>query len=305
MHTPLFQLVEDARASLRRGTLYVVPTPIGNLTDITARALAVLSTADVICAEDTRVSAHLLQLYGLPRREMISLREHNERSQVERILGWLREGKMVAQISDAGTPAISDPGARLVEAVHAAGLPICPIPGASSFTTAVSGAGLQANAVLFYGFLPPKTTARRKIYAGWKTVDYAVTLFEAPHRIAESLADLVAELGPDRYVVLARELTKTFETLKRGTAAEILAWVQSDSNQQRGECVLLIDQAPIETDNKVSALVLRTLETLVEHLPVKQAAGVIADLTGENRKHLYELGLEMKKSRQRDEENDF
>ncbi|GAB2952845.1 16S rRNA (cytidine(1402)-2'-O)-methyltransferase [Aquaspirillum soli] len=296
MHSPLFQLFTDAQASLQGSTLYVVATPIGNLTDIGVRALAVLAAADVVCAEDTRVTGQLLRAYGIHVPSLISVREHNEREQCQRILQWLQEGKKVVLVSDAGTPAISDPGARVVQSCHEAGLTVCPIPGPSALTTAVAGAGLQAAQVLFYGFLPPKTVARQKLLQGWQQVDYAVVLYEAPHRIVDCLQDIVTVLGEQRLLVLGRELTKTFETLRRLPAAELLAWVQADSNQQRGECVLIIEQAPprAQAEDGLTVEQQQLLQTLLRAVPTKQAAQLATELTGVKRKLFYDYALQLK-----------
>jgi len=184
LHTPLFPIVEDAQASLVNGTLYVVATPIGNVADISLRALAVLARADLICAEDTRVTGQLLTRYGI-QSKLVSVREHNERAMADKVCNWLAEGQLVAQVSDAGTPAVSDPGARLVAAVRAAGHPVCAIPGACAAVTALAASGVTTAEWLFHGFLPPKRGARCKQLENWRDAHYAVVLYEAPHRVAE------------------------------------------------------------------------------------------------------------------------
>jgi len=295
LHTSFARLIESARESFAPGTLYVLATPIGNLADISARALAAFSVADVVCAEDTRVTGHLLKSYGLHATRLVSLREHNENSMAQQVIGWLQQGQIVVQASDAGTPAVSDPGARLALAVRQAGLPVSPVPGASAVITALSASGLTTPSFLFHGFLPPKSGERRRTLAQWRAVDYSVVCYEAPHRIVDSLQDIVAELGPERRLFIARELTKTFETLKHLPAGEMLQWVESDSNQQRGEFVLIIDAAPQEPDpSGLSPEVLHTLQILAAELPTKQAAGLAAQLTGANKKALYELALTLK-----------
>lgn len=296
MHTPyFFQVLEDAKTALARGTLYVVATPIGNLADITLRALATLSAADVVCAEDTRVTGQLLARYGFKAR-LVSLREHNERSMAEQVIAWLRAGQIVAQVSDAGTPAISDPGARLAHAVWQADLRVCPIPGASAVACALSACGLHTHDWLFVGFLPPKSTQRKLHLEQWQEAPYAVVLYEAPHRVADCLDDIVTVLRPERHVVLARELTKTFETIKRLPAAELRDWVHADSNQQRGECVLIIDAAPSKTTTETTlpASARHTLALLLAELPTKQAAKLAASLTGLSKNQLYEEALRLK-----------
>lgn len=273
----------------------MLATPIGNLADITARALAAFSVADVVCAEDTRVTGHMLKSYGVHAKKLCSLREHNECSMAEQVIGWLQQGLIVVQVSDAGTPAVSDPGARLVNAVRKAGLTVCPIPGASAVVTALSASGLTAPSFLFHGFLPPKSTERRRVLAQWREASYSVVCYEAPHRIIDSLKDIVAELGPDRHLFMARELTKTFETLNTLPAGEMLAWVESDSNQQRGEFVLIIDATPETAATEgLSAETLHTLEILAAELPTKQAAALTAQLTGANKKVLYDHALTLK-----------
>lgn len=294
MHTSFAHLLESARESFTRGTLYVVATPIGNLADITARALAAFSVADVICAEDTRVTGHLLSAYGISAK-LVSLREHNERAMAEQVIRWLGEDKIVVQVSDAGTPAVSDPGARLAEAVHHAGRRVCPIPGPSAVVAALSASGLSATSFLFHGFLPPKSGERRRVLAGWRNASFCVACYEAPHRLLDTLEDIVVELGPERRLMLARELTKTFETIRHLPAGEMRDWVASDSNQQRGEIVLIIDAAPPrEEPEALDEQTLHTLAVLAAELPTKQAATLAAQITGANRKLLYDRALALK-----------
>ena len=294
MHTPLFPIVEDAQASLVNGTLYVVATPIGNVADISLRALAVLARADLICAEDTRVTGQLLTRYGI-QSKLVSVREHNERAMADKVCNWLAEGQLVAQVSDAGTPAVSDPGARLVAAVRAAGHPVCAIPGACAAVTALAASGVTTAEWLFHGFLPPKRGARCKQLENWRDAHYAVVLYEAPHRVAECAADIAATLGEARSVTLGRELTKTFETVRTLPAGELAQWIASDSNQQRGECVLIIDAAPaVIANNAIDAQTEHTLRVLMAELPPKQAAKLTATLTGVPRDALYQLAVSWK-----------
>ncbi|WP_338620259.1 16S rRNA (cytidine(1402)-2'-O)-methyltransferase [Paludibacterium sp. THUN1379] len=298
MHTSFARLIESSGDSFLPGTLYVLATPIGNLADISARGIAALTAADVVCAEDTRVTGQLLKAYGLHAPRLVSLREHNERAMAEQVIGWLREGLKVVQVSDAGTPAISDPGARLVEAVRGAGLPVCPLPGASAVITALSASGLTTPSFLFHGFLPPKSGERRRTLAQWREASYSVVCYEAPHRIIDTLQDIVAELGTERRLFLARELTKTFETLRTLPAGDMLAFVQSDSNQQRGEFVLIIDAAAAEeAEDGLAPEVRHTLQILAAELPTKQAAALAAQLTGANKKTLYDYALSLKTDR--------
>ncbi|GAB7126416.1 16S rRNA (cytidine(1402)-2'-O)-methyltransferase [Silvimonas sp. JCM 19000] len=274
------------------GTLYVVATPIGNLQDLTPRALNILRNVSVIAAEDTRVTGQLLKHFGITT-PMISVREHNERSMAEKIVTRLQAGDSVAQVSDAGTPAISDPGAQLVAAVHDAGLKVVPIPGASALTSALSVAGFTCAHTLFYGFLPPKTRQRQDALAPLLNLPYATVFYEAPHRILDTMADLVTCFGADRTALLAREITKTFETLKRGPLSALQSWTASDSNQQRGEFVIVIDAAPpapADAENAHDAV----LQPLLSQLPVKQAVALAQKITGAARNALYERALQLK-----------
>jgi 16S rRNA (cytidine1402-2'-O)-methyltransferase len=226
---------------------------------------------------------------------MISLREHNEREAAEKLIERLRAGEAIAQVSDAGTPAVSDPGARLVDAVHAAGFKVVPIPGASALLTALAGAGMQSPRFYFHGFPEPKTTARRKEFETLAQLPHTVAFFEAPHRIADSIADMAAVFGADRIAVVARELTKTFETIRRGPLGELATWVASDTNQQRGELVVLVEAAPAQEQNDTNqhdAL----LTSLLRELPVKQAVKLAAEIGGGNRNALYERALQIKET---------
>ncbi|GLR13300.1 ribosomal RNA small subunit methyltransferase I [Chitinimonas prasina] len=275
-----------------RPALYVVATPIGNLRDLTPRAQAILAGADLIAAEDTRVTGQLLKHFGIDTR-MMSLREHNEREAAEKLIARLAEGQAVAQVSDAGTPAVSDPGARLVAAVHAAGYKVVPIPGASALLAALAGAGMQSPRFQFHGFPEPKSGARRKEFETLKALPHTIAFFEAPHRIAESLVDMAEVFGPDRVAVVCRELTKTFETLRRAPLAELASWVAADSNQQRGELVVLVEAAPEQAADDAASFD-SVLAPLVRELPMKQAVKLAAEITGGNRNALYERALQLK-----------
>jgi 16S rRNA (cytidine1402-2'-O)-methyltransferase len=277
-----------------KSALYVVATPIGNLGDITERALAVLSQADVIAAEDTRVTGQLLKHFGIST-PMISVREHNERTMADKIIARLAAGDTVAQVSDAGTPAVSDPGAVLAAAVHAAGFQVIPIPGASALTSALSASGFSCAHSLFYGFLPPKSKQRRDELAKLSQLPYLTVFYEAPHRIAECVADMAAVFGDEREAVLARELTKTFETIRRAPLAELAQWIANDSNQQRGEAVIVVNAAaPAEKAEGSSYDTL--LAPLVAELPLKQAVALAQAISGAPRNALYERALELKKA---------
>ncbi|SDK85999.1 16S rRNA (cytidine1402-2'-O)-methyltransferase [Pseudomonas indica] len=274
------------------GTLFVVATPIGNLDDISARALRVLREVSLIAAEDTRHSARLMQHFGIST-PLAACHEHNERDQGGRFLARLEAGEDVALISDAGTPLISDPGFHLVRQARAAGVPVVPVPGACALIAALSAAGLPSDRFVFEGFLPAKAAARRGRLALLKEESRTLIFYEAPHRILECIEDMEAAFGGDRQAVLARELTKTFETLKGLPLAELRAWVAADSNQQRGECVVLVEgwQAP-EGDEALSAEALRVLDLLLAELPLKRAAAVAAEITGVRKNLLYQAALE-------------
>ena len=274
------------------GVLYVVATPIGNLDDISARALRILRDVALIAAEDTRHSMRLMQHFGI-ETPLQACHEHNEREQGGRFLTRLMAGEDVALISDAGTPLISDPGFHLVRQVRAAGIRVVPIPGPSALITALSAAGLPSDRFIFEGFLPAKTAARQTRLEALCEEPRTLIFYEAPHRLLDSLEALRDTLGADRQVVLARELTKAFETLKGLPAGELCEWVRADANQQRGECVLLVAgwQAP-EGDESVSAEALRVLDLLLADLPVKRAAALAAEITGVRKNLLYQVALQ-------------
>lgn len=267
----------------------MVATPIGNLADFSPRARDILTQVDVIAAEDTRVTGQLLHAFGIQTRQ-ISLREHNERQAAAQIVSWLAAGQSVAQVSDAGTPAVSDPGARLVEAVLEAGFKVQPIPGPSAVVTALSASGLMGDGFRFSGFLPPKSKARRDALAALKEDTAVLVFFEAPHRLLETLVDMAEVFGPDRLAVLTRELTKTFETVRRAPLGELSAWAERE-NQARGECVILI--AP-QAERPVAGLgeAGRILDILLTELSPASAARLTAQITGVKRSDLYALSLQ-------------
>lgn len=273
------------------GTLFVVATPIGNLEDISARALRVLSEVALIAAEDTRHSVRLLQHFGITT-PLAACHEHNEREEEGRFIKRLLAGDNVALISDAGTPLISDPGYHLVRQARAADIRVVPLPGACALIAALSAAGLPSDRFIFEGFLPAKQVARRSRLDSLKEEPRTLIFYEAPHRILESLQDMEEIFGAERPAVLGRELTKTFETLKGLPLAELRAWVEADSNQQRGECVLLIGgwQAP-QGEDAIDANAHRVLRLLLTELPVKRAAAVAAEITGVRKNLLYQLAL--------------
>lgn len=268
----------------------MVATPIGNLGDVTARALEVLKGADVVAAEDTRVTQGLLAHFGIGAR-LVSVREHNERGASESVLRLLGEGKAVALVSDAGTPAVSDPGAHLVDRVRAAGFPVFPIPGASALTAALSASGIAADGVVFAGFLPARGAERKRRLADLAAGPWAIALFESPHRIEDTLADLHEALG-ERDVVVCRELTKRFETIARVPLAGAVDWARADENRTRGEFVLVVEGRAVESAPSVDAG--KVLAVLLEELSVKQAAALASKITGVNRSELYQAALAMK-----------
>ena len=272
--------------------LYVVATPIGNLRDITLRALEVLAAADVIAAEDTRNTSHLLTHHSISANRLMAVHQHNERGAAEKTIALLQAGQSVAFVSDAGTPAVSDPGVLLVQAVLAAGLRVIPIPGASAAVAALSASGLSEAHFLFYGFLPNKSAARRSALQSLISHPYTLVFYEAPHRILECVADLCAVLGGERQIVLAREITKLFETIHSCALHDAEAWLQSDSNQQRGEFVVLVSGAVPQEGLSVETL--NTLSLLLEELPLKQAVQLAAKISGANRNELYQRALELK-----------
>ncbi|WP_207883747.1 16S rRNA (cytidine(1402)-2'-O)-methyltransferase [Pseudomonas sp. 30_B] len=274
------------------GTLYVVATPIGNLDDISARALKVLRDVSLIAAEDTRHSVRLLQHFGI-ETPLAACHEHNEREQGGRFLTRLQAGDDVALISDAGTPLISDPGYHLVRQARAAGVQVVPVPGACALIAALSAAGLPSDRFVFEGFLPAKAAGRRGRLEGLLEEPRTLIFYEAPHRLLECIEDMASIFGSERPAVMARELTKTFETLKGLPLGELREFVAADSNQQRGECVLLVAGKPApEGDEVVDAQTLRVLDLLLAELPVKRAAALAAEITGARKNQLYQIALE-------------
>jgi 16S rRNA (cytidine1402-2'-O)-methyltransferase len=279
--------------------LYVVATPVGNLRDITLRALDVLASVDVIAAEDTRVTAKLLARHGIATR-MLSVHAHNERRRAAEIVSLLGAGKSVALVSDAGTPAVSDPGAALVHAVAEAGYAVVPVPGPSAVIAALSVSGIAAPQWLFCGFLPAAATARRAALTRFADYPGALVFYEAPHRIAATLDALVAILGPERGLVVAREMTKRFETIHRCRLGEAPAWLAADPDRARGEFVLIVDApaAAVQAGDNADAHD-RMLNVLLAELPVAQAVRLAVKLTGAPRNRLYERALRLSKADRR------
>jgi len=277
--------------------LYVVATPIGNMRDISLRALDVLGSADTIAAEDTRNSAHLLTHHGISAKRLLALHQHNERGAAEKVIKLLAQGEAVALITDAGTPAVSDPGALVVADVRAAGYKVIPIPGANAAVAALSAAGLAAPHFLFYGFLPNKSAARCKQLHTLIEHPYTLVFYEAPHRILECVADLLAVFGGEREIVLAREVTKMFENIHRCRLHDALDWLNSDPNNLRGEFVLLVSAAPARAEG-LSAEAEQVLNILLGELPLKQAVQLAVQITGLAKNELYQRALVIKSAEQ-------
>lgn len=275
------------------GTLYVVATPIGNLQDITLRALEVLKTVDIIAAEDTRHTSGLLSHYAI-RKKLVAVHEHNEHQSAEQLLTRLRAGESVALVTDAGTPGISDPGAVVVDIVRQAGIAVVPVPGASAVIAALSASGIRHNGFSFIGFLPASGSQRRNQLESLKALPQTLVFYEAPHRVLDSVADMTAVLGGERRLTIARELTKTFETFHRCRLDEALAWLQSDTNQQRGEFVLMVEPMPQAEATGIAPEIDRMLRLLMAELPLKQAVKLAAEISGEKKNALYEYGLKIK-----------
>lgn len=279
------------------GTLYVVATPIGNLGDWSPRAREVLASVDLIAAEDTRHSRKLLQHFGIAT-PLTAVHAHNEQQRVEDLLERLRGGQSIALISDAGTPLISDPGFPLVRAALQGGARVSPIPGPSAAMAALSVSGLPSDRFTFEGFLPAKSSARRARLAELADEPRTLIFFEAPHRVLDSLRDMGAVLGREREATMAREITKTFETIRLDTLDALAAWVEEDKDQQRGECVILVRGAePVAKGEAAGISQEALLRSLMAHgVPVKGAAAIAADLLGGSKKTYYQACLDMQKA---------
>ena len=273
--------------------LYVVATPIGNLGDITLRALEILRGVDLVACEDTRHARHLLDHHGISV-PTLALHQHNENEAAARLIRLLGEGRRVALVSDAGTPGVSDPGARTVAAVRAAGFKVIPLPGPNAAIVAMSAAGLADQRFLFVGFLPSKVGARRAVLTELASVNTALVFYEAPHRVMETVVDMAELLEPQREIVIARELTKMFEQIERMPLAAAAAWLAADANHQRGEFVLVVSGPPPRVG--MDAETERVLAALLAELPVRQAAKLAAEITGQPKNALYARALELKKA---------
>jgi len=278
-----------------QGILYVVATPIGNLGDMTLRAIDTLKQVDVIAAEDTRHSTGLLSHFGISKK-LMAVHEHNEQQSAQLLLQRIQQGEHVALITDAGTPGISDPGAVVVDVLMSQGVKVVPIPGVSAVIAALSASGITDNGFMFVGFLPASGAQRRKKLESLQALDITLVFYEAPHRIVECVQDLAKILGTERRITIARELTKTFETIHRCALSDAGAWLAHDTNQQRGEFVLLVEAAPPQLAVEVDQAAERVLRLLLEALPLKQAAKLASEITGAKKNALYELALKMKEA---------
>ena len=272
----------------------MVATPIGNLGDITLRALETLKMVDSIAAEDTRHTSGLLSHFGISKK-LIAVHEHNEHQLAKKLLAQLKTGENIALVTDAGTPAVSDPGAIVVKIVREAGVKVVPIPGASAVIAALSASGITQNGFYFHGFLPAGGAARRKALDQLKSQTVTLVFYEAPHRIVECVENLAKVLGEERQITFCRELTKTFETIYTCPVSLASAWLQADANQQRGEFVLLVEAAPVVEVQEISEEAQRVLKCLLADLPLKQAVALATEITNEKKNTLYELALKIKK----------
>lgn len=276
-------------------TLYVMATPIGNAGDISLRALHILALSDVVACEDTRITGALLSQYGISK-ELLATHQHNERQMAESLLKRLSKGERIVLVSDAGTPAISDPGYLLVDAVRTAGFRVMPVPGASAAIAALSAGGLSADHFYFAGFLPAKNAARETMLGSLENLPATLVIYEAPHRIKETLASLNAVLGPDRRIVIAREITKLFEDIHCCSLSEAPGWLEADPNHSRGEFVLLVEgkKSGMEKDEREAA---RILSILLTECSVSQAASLASKITGIRKNRLYEQALSIKNAK--------
>jgi 16S rRNA (cytidine1402-2'-O)-methyltransferase len=280
-------------ANLLAPALYVVATPIGNLGDITLRALETLRGVDLVACEDTRHAKHLLDHYSL-RVPTLALHQHNENEAAAKLIGLLAEGRRIALISDAGTPGICDPGARTVAAVRAAGFRVVPLPGANAAMTALAAAGLLDEHFLFVGFLPAKVGARKTAIMQLRDAAAALVFYEAPHRVLETVSDLAELLSARHEIIIARELTKLFEQIERLPLTQALEWLQADANRQRGEFVLIVSAPPAREAAALDAAAEHVLTTLLAELPVKQAVKLTTEITNQPKNALYARALALK-----------
>lgn len=274
------------------GTLYIVATPIGNLGDISARALEVLAQVDIIACEDTRHTQKLLSAFAI-KNKTLSMHDHNERQRQDYIAELLQEGKSIALVSDAGTPLISDPGFHLVRHCRSLNLAVSPVPGACAAISALSVAGLPTDRFSFEGFLPSKSGARQSTLLALANEPRTMVFYDAPRRAIDTIKDIVITLGGERYVVIARELTKTFETIHSDSADNLVTWLEQDSNQLKGEMVLIIEGYKAKPD-EISAEVIKTLTLLLAEMKPKKACAIVAEIYGVKKNALYDIALSLK-----------
>ncbi|HHE3575633.1 16S rRNA (cytidine(1402)-2'-O)-methyltransferase [Pasteurella multocida] len=273
------------------GILYIVATPIGNLQDITQRALAIFEQVDLIAAEDTRHSGLLLSHYGI-KKPFFALHDHNEQQKAHLLVEKLQQGQHIALISDAGTPLISDPGFDLVRQCRQAGIKVVPIPGACAAITALCASGIASDRFCFEGFLPAKSKARCDKLQNLAEEERTLIFYESTHRILDTLADIEKTLGAERYVVLAREITKTWETIVGDNVANLRQWLGEDPNRTKGEMVLIIEGKVKQETDEINPQALKALELISQSLPLKKAAAIVAEIYGYKKNALYQYGLE-------------
>lgn len=273
------------------GILYIVATPIGNLQDITQRALDTFAQVDLVAAEDTRHSGLLLSHYGI-KKPFFALHDHNEQEKAHILVEKLKQGSHIALISDAGTPLISDPGFHLVRQCREAGIRVVPLPGACAAITALCASGIASDRFCFEGFLPAKSKARKDKLENIAEEDRTLIFYESTHRILDTLEDMQSVLGEERYVVLAREITKTWETIMGNTIKNLREWLLEDPNRTKGEMVLIVEGKPKSDNNEeISPQAVKALELITEELPLKKAAAIVAELYGYKKNALYQFGL--------------
>ncbi len=280
---------DNDRTEVSAGTFYIVPTPIGNLGDITQRALTVLKQVDLIAAEDTRHTGLLLQHFAINAR-LFPLHDHNEQQKAQLLITKLQHGQSIALVSDAGTPLINDPGYHLIRSCHQSGIRVVPLPGACAAITALSAAGLPSDRFCYEGFLPAKTKGRCDRLRALATEPRTLIFYESPHRLLETLEDMIAEWGAERYLVLAREISKTWESIRGAPAGELLAWVREDDNRRRGEMVVLAAGYSAEKE-QLPAEAIRTLALLSQELPLKKSVALTAQIHGLKKNALYQFAL--------------
>ena len=273
------------------GILYIVATPIGNLQDITQRALDTFTQVDLIAAEDTRHSGLLLSHYGI-KKPFFALHDHNEQEKAHILVEKLKQGSNIALISDAGTPLISDPGFHLVRQCREAGIRVVPLPGACAAITALCASGIASDRFCFEGFLPAKSKARKDKLENIAKEDRTLIFYESTHRILDTLEDMQSVLGEERYIVLAREITKTWEMITGNTIKNLREWLLEDPNRTKGEMVLIVEGKPKSDNNdEISPQAVKALELIAEELPLKKAAAIVAELYGYKKNALYQFGL--------------